>query len=100
MSSPKRTKTSKSPKHVTVPPRVAEEIGWVGALCIITGYALTSLHIISVDNIAYHILNLVGAAGIIIVAYSHHTRQTIVVSSIRGAIAMGSLGIIALQNFK
>jgi hypothetical protein len=80
--------------------KVIEEIGWAGATAIIISYALTSFHVIGVDSVFYHGLNLVGAAGIIVLATSKHTEQAVVVGSVRGLIAAGSLAGIFINSFR
>ena len=68
--------------------KVTEFAGWVGVLAILLAYALLSLHVLSSDEAAYHILNLIGGAGIVIDALADKNYQPAVLNLIWVAIAM------------
>jgi len=65
----------------------AEAAGWYGALAILTGYALVSFHIISSDSLAFQLLNLTGALGIIAIAAYKKVRQSVVLNFVWAAVA-------------
>jgi len=41
-------------------------IGWAGALLIIGAYALLSAGRLKADSLAYHLMNILGAAGFVV----------------------------------
>ena len=41
-------------------------IGWSGALLIIAAYALLSTGRLKAESIAYHLMNILGAAGFVV----------------------------------
>jgi hypothetical protein len=41
-------------------------IGWSGALLIIAAYALLSAGRLKAESIAYHLMNILGAAGFVV----------------------------------
>lgn len=79
--------------------KLIEEIGWAGAFAVILGYALTSFNVVSVNSWVYHVLNLFGSLGIIVLATAKHTEQTVIVGSVRGIIAFVSLSGILVHQF-
>lgn len=44
---------------------LANIAGWYGVIAILAAYALLTLGVLSPQHLAYHILNLTGALGII-----------------------------------
>ena len=44
---------------------VHEIVGWVGMLMILTAYALSSFAYLSVDDVLYQLLNIVGAGCLV-----------------------------------
>ena len=43
-----------------------EVIGWTGAALILGAYALLSANKLRADSVAYHLMNILGAAGFVI----------------------------------
>jgi hypothetical protein len=67
---------------------VIELVGWYGVLSYALAYALASFHIVSVDNLIYQLMNLIGAGSLFAVCYVKKTYQPMVVNLIWGAIAL------------
>lgn len=55
-------------------------IGWIGMVLILVAYFLVSFDIINVHNIWYQLLNVVGSAGIVMVAMNRHDWQPMVLN--------------------
>lgn len=49
--------------------KLKEFVGWLGVLCILTAFILTTVDVIEPKHLAYGILNLLGALGIIVSSY-------------------------------
>ncbi|WP_346318543.1 hypothetical protein [Chitinophaga sp. YIM B06452] len=59
---------------------IIELIGWAGVLFYLIGYLLLALKKISADKYAYHILNALGAIGLVTNAVFHKDNPNIVVN--------------------
>lgn len=68
--------------------QLTESAGWIGVLSILLAYALLTFGVLSADEAAYHILNLIGGAGIIIDAVADKNYQPAVLNLIWAAIAV------------
>jgi hypothetical protein len=66
----------------------AEIAGWYGTIAILAAYVLVSFNAISSDGIAFQLLNLTGAIGIIAIATYKKVRQSIVLNVFWGIIAI------------
>ena len=78
-----QSKSMKQPqKHTTHLPKniFAEGFGWVGSITILAAYALLSFGIVSSNQAIYHILFLIGSAGLAVVTYRHRAYQSFVVN--------------------
>lgn len=79
----KRTKAAVSsdvsPPHHHV---IAEIAGWIGAVALLSGYLLISNHIITSNEPAYHLLNLIGACGLIVIALTKKLYQSILINTV------------------
>ncbi len=62
--------------------KLFETIGWIGMGMILVGYFLVSFHVISVDNLIYQLLNIVGSSGIVLVSYLRKNYQPMVLNII------------------
>ncbi|MEK7620240.1 MAG: hypothetical protein AAB413_03310 [Patescibacteria group bacterium] len=67
---------------------LTEFAGWVGVLSILLAYALLSFDILESTSVGYHVLNLVGGAGIVIDALADKNYQPAVLNLIWCAIAV------------
>lgn len=67
---------------------LTEIFGWYGVIAIVGAYALLTMHVFTVDNLLYQILNLTGAIGIMIDAYTDKNYQPVVLNIIWGGIAL------------
>lgn len=45
---------------------VADILGWVGAVCLLSAYGLVSFGAISSDTLLYQVLNIIAAIGLFI----------------------------------
>ena len=70
---------------------VISALGWYGVLAILLAYALLTFDFIEVKSYAYQLLNLSGAAGIIVVAASKNDRQPVVLNIVWAAVALVAL---------
>lgn len=52
-------------------------IGWIGVICILSGYAIVSFEVVEPDSLAYIGLNIIGAMGIITSSYHKHDFQPV-----------------------
>lgn len=73
-------------------------IGWYGVLAILLAYFLISLDIIGVHSLAYQLMNLTGAIGIIIEALSKKDMQPAVLNAVWAGIAIIVLVQLALGH--
>lgn len=60
--------------------QLAEALGWIGSVAILSGYGLLSLGVISGDSIIYYSLSGIGAFGLAIVTYRHRAFQSFIVN--------------------
>jgi paired small multidrug resistance pump len=67
-------------------------IGWFGVLLILFAFALTTFEIIDAKNIAYGLLNFVGAFGIMISSYAKKDFQPVILNIVWLLVA--TIGII------
>ncbi|HYE22972.1 MAG TPA: hypothetical protein VEA92_00795 [Candidatus Paceibacterota bacterium] len=68
-----------------------EYLGWYGAIAIVTAYGLYAFGVWEADNIWYHLLNLTGATGIIVVSIYKKAWQPAVVNVMWVALAAYAL---------
>ena len=73
-------------------------IGWYGVLAILLAYLLLSLDVITAHSLAYQLLNLTGALGIIIEALSKKDMQPAVLNIVWACIAIVVLIQLALGH--
>lgn len=71
----------------------AEIAGWYGTGAVLAAYVLVSFSLIPSDGIAYQLLNLTGAIGIIIIAAYKKVVQSVVLNIVWCIVA-----IIAIIN--
>lgn len=71
-------------------------IGWYGVLAILLAYLLLSLDVIAAHSLAYQLLNLTGAVGIIVEALSKKDMQPAVLNAVWACIAVIVLVQLAL----
>ncbi len=70
---------------------LAEVAGWYGTVAVLLAYGLLSLGVIESQTIAFQLLNLTGAIGIIIVATYKKVRQVVVLNIIWALLAVYAL---------
>ena len=71
--------------------KFAEALGWYGTTAFIGSYMLVSFGVISATGIVYQLLNLTGAAGIIIISLKKGVKQSVVLNVIWAAIAVAAI---------
>jgi hypothetical protein len=64
-----------------------EILGWYGAAAILAAYGLVSFEVISSDSLAYQLLNLTGALGIVSVSITKKAKQPAVLNIVWALIA-------------
>lgn len=57
-------------------------LGWIGVLCILTAFTLTTFSIISPKDLVYGALNLIGSLGIIVSSLAKRDLQPVTLNSI------------------
>ncbi len=71
-----------------------EVVGWCGTVTIISAYALLSFGIIASESIMYHLLNAIGALGIVYISFKKKAYQPGVLNIIWALIAIVAIVII------
>ncbi|RYZ19950.1 MAG: hypothetical protein EOO16_18355 [Chitinophagaceae bacterium] len=61
---------------------IVESIGWAGAVCSLSAYALNSLGVIASQSVTYLLLNILGCACLIFYAASKKAHASWVLNSI------------------
>jgi hypothetical protein len=57
-----------------------ELAGWLGVLAYLIAYLLLALRILRADTLSYHLMNVIGAIGLIVNSLHTQDRQSIVVN--------------------
>lgn len=55
-------------------------VGWIGMILILGAYFLISFDILTVHNIWYQLLNIVGSFGLVLVAFGRKDWQPMVLN--------------------
>jgi len=71
-------------------------IGWIGMVLILVAYFLISFDIVTVHNIWFQLLNIVGSFGLVLVAFGRRGWQPMVLNIIWILIAIIAMIRIAL----
>lgn len=61
---------------------VHEIIGWIGALCILVAYALSSFGQIEAQSFTYQVLNFLGAFGLVFNAFKNKAYPSFILNII------------------
>jgi hypothetical protein len=69
-------------------------MGWIGAAAYLIGYFLLSIGKLKSDKPLYHVLNIIGAAGLITDAISLNDYPNLVVNGLWALIAVFALVLI------
>ncbi len=67
---------------------LVEVLGWFGVVCILGAYILLSMGVVDATSLIYHVLNFVGAAGIVIDAYVAKDYQPVALNFVWALIAL------------
>jgi hypothetical protein len=73
---------------------IGDICGWIGAAGLLSAYFLASYGIVEGQSWLYQILNLVGAAGLLILAAARHAVPSVVTNMIW--ILIGAFAIVEL----
>jgi hypothetical protein len=76
--------------------KAENSFGWYGVLAILLAYLLVSFNALTTKSVAYQLLNLTGALGIIGEALSKKDVQPAVLNSVWAIIALIALARIIL----
>jgi hypothetical protein len=71
--------------------KVAELVGWYGAIAIVLAYAFVSFNVIPADGWVFQLLNLTGAFGIIVISLIKGVRQSVTLNIFWAVIAVVAL---------
>lgn len=77
--------------------KAAEVVGWYGTIAIVSAYFLVSFEVVNADSWQFQLLNLTGAAGIIIISALKGVRQSVVLNAFWAAIALLALVRLLVQ---
>jgi len=77
--------------------RAQEFSGWYGVMAILIAYGLLSFKVINADGLVYQLLNLTGAAGIIIETAAKKDMQPVVLNIVWAAVALIAIIRIAIS---
>lgn len=69
----------------------AEAAGWYGTVAIVLAYVLVSFNAVPAGGAVYQLLNLTGAAGIIVIAAVKKVRQPLILNLFWAVIAIVAL---------
>lgn len=76
-------------------------LGWYGAGAILIAYALTQFEILEVEDLAYQILNVTGALGIVYTSFKKRAYQPAVLNlvwTLIGCVAIIRILLTPLMN--
>lgn len=66
-------------------------LGWLGTFSYLAGYFLLSIKKIEAHKPLYHILNIVGAVGLLFNAFCLNDYPNVVINAVWALIAMGAI---------
>ena len=68
--------------------KIIELFGWYGVIAIVLAYALVSFSILKSTDLAYQLLNITGAMGIIVDSFYKRDYQPVILNIIWMLIAL------------
>lgn len=71
--------------------QITELIGWYGTIAILLAYALVSFKFIPASGYIYQLLNLTGAAGIVVISLLKKVKQPAILNFFWAIIALLSI---------
>jgi len=77
----------------------AEILGWIGSTVYIIAYLLLSLKKVTADSPMYHLLNIVGAVGLIINAFHWKNYPSVLVNVAWFFIATVAISMILIKKY-
>ena len=70
---------------------LAEIAGWYGMLAILAAYLLVSFDVVASSSLAFQLLNLSGAIGIIVISLHKRVVQSVVLNIVWVVIALAAI---------
>lgn len=80
------------PKYICYTGHMKQIIGWMGVGLVLSAYILNMFDVIQASNLAYGVMNMLGAGGIIISSYTKKDFQPVVLNIVWLVVAL--VGII------
>lgn len=73
-------------------------LGWIGTVAYLIAYLLLSIKKLRSDTVLYHLLNAIGAAGLIIHAVNLNDYPNLIVNGVWGAIAIFAIALVVRKR--
>ena len=73
---------------ITLKHLAAEIAGWYGALAILAAYTLVSFNMVASDGLAFQLLNLTGALGVLVISLYKKVGQSVVLNIFWAGVAL------------
>lgn len=70
---------------------LAEIAGWYGVLAILGAYVLLSFEVLESNSVAYQLLNLTGALGVLVISVHKKVFQSILLNTVWALVAIIAL---------
>ena len=77
---------------------IAISLGWIGSFSYLLAYALLSINKLRSDQLIYHALNIIGAAGLIVNALSIQDYPNVIVNVCWGIIALTAILLVGRRK--
>jgi hypothetical protein len=74
---------------------IVEVVGWIGAFLVVAGYAMVTRR---GTSILYHVVNLLGAAGLLVNALRHGAFPATALNLVWGGIAIWGMAVLASKR--
>jgi len=85
-------KTKNQTKNKRKLPNIPLEIfGWIGAVTVVTAYALLSMSILPPNSIIYQSMNFFGSIGVLVISIKKRTYQPVLTNGFWTLIALISI---------
>ena len=78
--------------------RLPEVVGWIGAVAYLVAYFLLSINKLRSDRLLYHLLNILGAAGLTINAIYLKDNPNVVINVAWALIAVFAMTTISRRR--
>jgi len=85
-------------KTFSLPNNLPELLGWIGAVAYLAAYFLLSINKLRSDRLLYHLLNILGAAGLTINAIYLKDNPNVVINVAWALIAFFAMTTISRRQ--